>query len=128
MNSELKFWLLTSYLIWDTAYKVNIIFLLTQQEFVSTVNNFVQEDKKTAWEAIPADNRRRSLTKLMHAAEETTAFLSQNFPKMAEVDVNASDMGTHTTKHIEDVLLLFFLLAFFFCILADKLLTLEAEL
>ncbi|XP_032074726.1 adhesion G protein-coupled receptor L4 isoform X3 [Thamnophis elegans] len=65
----------------------------TLNEFVSTVNNFVQEDKKTAWEAIPADNRRRSLTKLMHAAEETTAFLSQNFPKMAEVDVNASDMA-----------------------------------
>ncbi|XP_039202502.1 adhesion G protein-coupled receptor L4 isoform X2 [Crotalus tigris] len=62
-------------------------------EFVSSVNNFVQEDKKTAWEAIPADNRRRSLTKLMHTAEETTALLSENFPKMAEVEVNASDMA-----------------------------------
>uniref|UniRef100_A0A8C6V9Z9 Adhesion G protein-coupled receptor L4 n=1 Tax=Naja naja TaxID=35670 RepID=A0A8C6V9Z9_NAJNA len=63
------------------------------KEFVRTVNNFVQEDKKAAWEVVPADNRRRSLTKLIHAAEETTAFLSQNFPKMAEVEVNASDMA-----------------------------------
>ncbi|KAM6453603.1 adhesion G protein-coupled receptor L4 isoform 2-T2 [Liasis olivaceus] len=63
------------------------------EEFVSTVNNFVQEDKKAAWEAVPADNRRRSLTKLMHATEETAAFVSQNFPKMAEVEVNASDLA-----------------------------------
>ncbi|XP_026534229.1 adhesion G protein-coupled receptor L4 [Notechis scutatus] len=65
----------------------------TLNEFVRTVNNFVQEDKKAAWEAVPADNRRKSLTKLIHAAEETTAFLSQNFPKMAEVEVNVSDMA-----------------------------------
>ncbi|XP_063154241.1 adhesion G protein-coupled receptor L4 [Candoia aspera] len=65
----------------------------TLNDFVTTVNNFVQEDKKAAWEAVPADNRRRSLTKLMHATEETMAFISQNFPKMAEVEVNASDLA-----------------------------------
>ncbi|XP_062993100.1 adhesion G protein-coupled receptor L4 [Elgaria multicarinata webbii] len=66
---------------------------LTLNEFVITVNNFVQKDKIAVWEAIPADNRRRSLTKLMHAAEQTTALMSQNFPKSTEVEVNASDLA-----------------------------------
>lgn len=117
MNWDLKFWLLARCLIQDTAHKVNVIFfLLTQQEFVSSVNNFVQEDKKAAWEAVPADNRRRSLTKLMHAAEETTALLSQNFPKMAEVEVNASDMGMHRepkNNNNNEGCLFFFLLSLF---------------
>ncbi|KAJ6656299.1 hypothetical protein lerEdw1_003955 [Lerista edwardsae] len=67
---------------------------LTLNELVNTVNNLVQKDKNAAWEAIPADNRRRTLTKLMHAAEETAALVSQSFKKPAEVEVNASDLGT----------------------------------
>nr|XP_056700094.1 adhesion G protein-coupled receptor L4 isoform X3 [Euleptes europaea] len=66
---------------------------LTLNAFVNTVNNFVQKDKITAWEAIPTDNRRRSLTKLIHAAEQTTALVSQNFRRMTEVEVNASDLA-----------------------------------
>ncbi|XP_048354675.1 adhesion G protein-coupled receptor L4 isoform X3 [Sphaerodactylus townsendi] len=61
--------------------------------FVNTVNNFVQKDKITAWDAIPTDNRRKSLTKLIHAAEQTTAFVSQNFRRMTEVEINASDLA-----------------------------------
>lgn len=57
------------------------------------MNNFVQKDKTAAWEAIPEVNRRRSLTKLLHAAEETTALMSQSFQKTTEVEVNASDLG-----------------------------------
>ncbi|KAL8178413.1 UNVERIFIED_CONTAM: hypothetical protein K2H54_046312 [Gekko kuhli] len=66
---------------------------LTLNAFVNTVNNFVQKDKIAAWEGIPTDNRRRHLTKLIHAAEQTTALVSQNFRKMAEVEVNASDLA-----------------------------------
>ncbi|XP_077189346.1 adhesion G protein-coupled receptor L4 isoform X3 [Paroedura picta] len=66
---------------------------LTLNAFVNTVNNFVQKDKIAAWEAIPTDNRRRRLTKLIHAAEQTTALVSQNFRKMAEVEINASDLA-----------------------------------
>ncbi|XP_048354676.1 adhesion G protein-coupled receptor L4 isoform X4 [Sphaerodactylus townsendi] len=66
---------------------------LTLNAFVNTVNNFVQKDKITAWDAIPTDNRRKSLTKLIHAAEQTTAFVSQNFRRMTEVEINASDLA-----------------------------------
>ncbi|XP_008112351.2 adhesion G protein-coupled receptor L4 isoform X1 [Anolis carolinensis] len=66
---------------------------LTLNEYVNTVNNFVQKDKITVWEAIPADNRRRSLTKLIHAVEQTTAVMSQNFRRMTEVEFNASDLA-----------------------------------
>lgn len=60
---------------------------------MNTVNNFVQKDKMAAWKAIPATNRKRSLTKLIHAAEETAAHLSQNFKPMTEIEINASDLG-----------------------------------
>lgn len=60
---------------------------------MNTVNNFVQKEKNAVWEAIPADDRRRTLTKLMHTAEQTAAMVSQNFKKPTEVKVNASDLG-----------------------------------
>lgn len=65
---------------------------------MNTVNNLVQKDKNAAWEAIPADDRRRTLTKLMHAAEETAALVSQNFKKPVEVEVSASNLGMQTTS------------------------------
>lgn len=65
---------------------------LTLNEWVNTVNNFVQKEKNAVWEAIPADDRRRTLTKLMHTAEQTAAMVSQNFKKPTEVKVNASDL------------------------------------
>ncbi|KAH0618475.1 hypothetical protein JD844_017722 [Phrynosoma platyrhinos] len=78
---------------------------LTLNEYVNTVNNFVQKDKITVWEAIPADNRRRSLTKLIHAAEQTTALMSQNFQATTEVEFNASDLAlkvfTFEMKHMD---------------------------
>ncbi|XP_077681256.1 adhesion G protein-coupled receptor L4 [Eretmochelys imbricata] len=80
---------------------------MTINVFVNTVNNFVQKEKITVWEALPTDNRRTSLTKLMHAAEQATLLMSQNFKKTTQLDVNASEMAlkvlafdSHHTKHI----------------------------
>uniref|UniRef100_A0A8B9ISR2 Adhesion G protein-coupled receptor L4 n=1 Tax=Amazona collaria TaxID=241587 RepID=A0A8B9ISR2_9PSIT len=74
---------------------------------VSTVNNFLQKDKITVWEALPVDNQRRSLTKLLHTAEQATLLMSQNFKKTTQLDANASDIAlkvfafdSHHMKHI----------------------------
>ncbi|XP_061489448.1 adhesion G protein-coupled receptor L4 isoform X3 [Rhineura floridana] len=77
----------------NTISDNEMLYNRTLNEFVNTLNNFVQKDKIAAWEAIPEDNRKRSLTKLMHAAEQTTALVSQSFQKMTEVEVNASDLA-----------------------------------
>lgn len=63
------------------------------QVLVSTVNNFLQKDKITVWEALPVDNQRQSLTKLLHTAEQATLLMSQNFKKTTQLDANASDIG-----------------------------------
>lgn len=68
----------------------NVFYL---QVLVNTVNNFLQKDKITAWEAIPVDDQRRSLTKLLHTTEQATLLMSQNFKKPTQIDVNASDLG-----------------------------------
>ncbi|KAF1660392.1 Adhesion G protein-coupled receptor L4, partial [Aptenodytes patagonicus] len=74
---------------------------------VNTVNNFLQKDKITVWEALPVDNQRRSLTKLLHTAEQATLLMSQNFKKTTQLDANASDIAlkvfafdSHHMKHI----------------------------
>ncbi|XP_067394697.1 adhesion G protein-coupled receptor L4 isoform X1 [Emydura macquarii macquarii] len=80
---------------------------VTINVFVNTVNNFVQKDKITVWEALPTNNRRTSLTKLMHAVEQATLLMTQNFKKTMQLDVNASEMAlkvfafdSHHMKHI----------------------------
>ncbi|KAJ7410124.1 hypothetical protein WISP_110911 [Willisornis vidua] len=74
---------------------------------VNTVNNFLQKDKITVWEALPVDNQRRSLTKLLHTAEQATLLMSQNFKRTTQLDANASDIAlkvfafdSHHMKHI----------------------------
>uniref|UniRef100_A0A8C5U2T8 Adhesion G protein-coupled receptor L4 n=1 Tax=Malurus cyaneus samueli TaxID=2593467 RepID=A0A8C5U2T8_9PASS len=74
---------------------------------VNTVNNFVQKDKITVWEALPVDNQRRSLTKLLHTTEQATLLMSQSFKKTTQLDANASDIAlkvfafdSHHMKHI----------------------------
>nr|XP_006136369.1 adhesion G protein-coupled receptor L4 isoform X1 [Pelodiscus sinensis] len=66
---------------------------VTINVFVNTVSNFVQKDKITLWEALPTEIRRTSITKLMHAAEQATLLMSQNFKKTTQLDVNASEMA-----------------------------------
>ncbi|XP_044288541.1 adhesion G protein-coupled receptor L4 [Varanus komodoensis] len=65
----------------------------TLYELVNTVNNFVQKGRTAVWEAIPSDNRRRSLTKLIDTAEQTVSRISQNFQELTEVEINASDLA-----------------------------------
>ncbi|XP_066900109.1 adhesion G protein-coupled receptor L4 isoform X2 [Kogia breviceps] len=66
----------------------------TLTEFVKTVNNFVQKDTFIIWDKLSTNHRRTHLTKLIHAAEQATLRLSQNFQKTTQFDTNSSDIGS----------------------------------
>ncbi|KAM9107590.1 adhesion G protein-coupled receptor L4 isoform 4-T4 [Megaptera novaeangliae] len=66
----------------------------TLTEFVKTVNNFVQKDTFIVWDKLSTNHRRTHLTKLLHAAEQATLRLSQNFQKTTQFDTNSSDIGS----------------------------------
>ncbi|XP_053841670.1 adhesion G protein-coupled receptor L4 isoform X3 [Vidua macroura] len=91
----------------DSASDNDALHNTTINVLVNTVNNFLQKDKITVWEALPVDNQRRSLTKLLHTAEQATLLMSQSFKKTAQLDANASDIAlkvfafdSHHMKHI----------------------------
>uniref|UniRef100_A0A9L0RAX5 Adhesion G protein-coupled receptor L4 n=1 Tax=Equus caballus TaxID=9796 RepID=A0A9L0RAX5_HORSE len=65
----------------------------TLTEFVKTVNNFVQKDTFIVWNKLSVNRRRTHLTKLMHAAEQATLRISQNFQKTTQFDANSSDVA-----------------------------------
>ncbi|NXN15977.1 AGRL4 protein, partial [Indicator maculatus] len=74
---------------------------------VNTVNNFLQKDKIRVWDALPVDNQRKSLTKLLHSTEQAMLLMSKNFKKTTQLDANASDIAlkvfafdSHHMKHI----------------------------
>ncbi|XP_004413543.1 PREDICTED: EGF, latrophilin and seven transmembrane domain-containing protein 1 isoform X2 [Odobenus rosmarus divergens] len=77
----------------------------TLTEFVKTVNNFVQKDVFIVWDKLSMNRRRIHLTKLMHAAEQATLRISQNFQKTTQFDTNSSDIALKTfffdSYHIE---------------------------
>ncbi|XP_047727558.1 adhesion G protein-coupled receptor L4 isoform X3 [Prionailurus viverrinus] len=65
----------------------------TLTEFVKTVNNFVQKDTFIVWDKLPTNRRRTHLTKLMHATEQATLRIAQNFQKTTQFDTNSSDIA-----------------------------------
>ncbi|XP_053070276.1 adhesion G protein-coupled receptor L4 isoform X5 [Acinonyx jubatus] len=65
----------------------------TLTEFVKTVNNFVQKDTFIVWDKLPTNRRRTYLTKLMHATEQATLRIAQNFQKTTQFDTNSSDIA-----------------------------------
>ncbi|KAI5243803.1 Adhesion G Protein-Coupled Receptor L4 [Manis pentadactyla] len=79
----------------------------TLTEFVKTVNNFVQKSTFIVWDKLSMNRRRTQLTKLMHAAEQATLRISQNFQKTTQFDTNSSDVAlkafffeSYNMKHI----------------------------
>ncbi|XP_069088313.1 adhesion G protein-coupled receptor L4 isoform X1 [Pleurodeles waltl] len=71
----------------DTSTTENI------NTFVNTVNHFVEKDKISVWDKLLAEDRRKSITKLMHTVEQATLDMSQNFKKTTQLDVNATDIA-----------------------------------
>ncbi|KAG8437204.1 hypothetical protein GDO86_008048 [Hymenochirus boettgeri] len=79
----------------------------TINNFVTTVNNFVERDKIKVWKKLKDDDRRKSITKLMHATEQVALEMSQNFKKTTQLDVNASDLAlklfTFDSNHMKHI-------------------------
>uniref|UniRef100_A0A8C5QE62 Adhesion G protein-coupled receptor L4 n=1 Tax=Leptobrachium leishanense TaxID=445787 RepID=A0A8C5QE62_9ANUR len=75
--------------------------------FVNTVNNLVEKDKITVWKNLTEDNRKKSLTKLLHTMEQAALDLSQNFQRTTLLDANASDLAlklfTFDSNHMKHV-------------------------
>ena len=57
------------------------------------MNNFVQRDTFIVWDKLSMHHRTTHLTKLIHAAEQATLRISQNFQKTTQFDTNSSDIG-----------------------------------
>ncbi|XP_069837611.1 adhesion G protein-coupled receptor L4 isoform X2 [Dendropsophus ebraccatus] len=75
--------------------------------FVNTVNNFVEKDKITVWMKLTEENRKKSITKLLHTTEQLAIDMSQNFQKTTQLDVDASDMAlklfTFDSNHMKHI-------------------------
>ncbi|XP_055979069.1 adhesion G protein-coupled receptor L4 [Sorex fumeus] len=76
-----------------TNSAVDTLSNLTLTDFVKTVNNFVQKDTFAVWDKLPKDHRRTHLTKLIHAVEQVTLRISQNFKKTTQFATNSSDIA-----------------------------------
>ncbi|XP_056388582.1 adhesion G protein-coupled receptor L4 isoform X1 [Hyla sarda] len=74
---------------------------------VNTVNNLVEKDKITVWKKLKEENRRNSITKLLHTTERLALDMSQNFQKTTQLDVDASDMAlklfTFDSNHMKHI-------------------------
>nr|KAF6381130.1 adhesion G protein-coupled receptor L4 [Pipistrellus kuhlii] len=68
----------------------------TLAELVKTVNNFVQKDTFIVWDKLSTTHRITHLTKLMHAVEQATLWISKNFQKTTQFDTNSSDVALKT--------------------------------
>ncbi|KAM4640806.1 adhesion G protein-coupled receptor L4 [Discoglossus pictus] len=91
----------------NTAPNKDTLTNTTITTFVNTVNNLVEKDKITVWKKLPDDNRKKSITKLMHTTEQAALDMSQNFKKTMQLDVNASDIAlklfTFDSNHMKHI-------------------------
>ncbi|MBN3308789.1 AGRL4 protein, partial [Amia calva] len=77
----------------DTVTDKEALTNATINEFVKTVNNLVEMDELVAWNRIDTENRKKSITKLLHTVEEATLGISQNFKTTTEMEVHASNVA-----------------------------------
>ncbi|RXM30785.1 Adhesion G protein-coupled receptor L4 [Acipenser ruthenus] len=75
--------------------------------FVNTVNNLVEKDELEVWNQLDQEDRKKSVTKLLHTVEQATLSISHNFQKNTQMEVNASDIAlklytfeSHQINHI----------------------------
>ncbi|KAK1165391.1 adhesion G protein-coupled receptor L4-like [Acipenser oxyrinchus oxyrinchus] len=79
----------------------------TIKTFVNTVNNLVEKDELEVWNQLDQEDRKKSVTKLLHTVEQATLSISQNFQKNTQMEVNASDIAlklytfeSHQINHV----------------------------
>lgn len=60
---------------------------------MNAVNNLVEKDELVAWNRMKAERREHTITKLLHAVEESALTLANNYKTPAELQIKAADMG-----------------------------------
>uniref|UniRef100_H2SDP2 Adhesion G protein-coupled receptor L4 n=1 Tax=Takifugu rubripes TaxID=31033 RepID=H2SDP2_TAKRU len=62
------------------------------QNLVNAVNNLVEKDELVAWNRMKAERREHTITKLLHAVEESALTLANNYKTPTELQIKATDM------------------------------------
>lgn len=65
----------------------------SQQKLVHAVNNLVENDEMVAWSRIQEEQRDHTITKLLHAVEESALKLANGYKTPTELQIKASEMG-----------------------------------
>lgn len=60
---------------------------------MNAVNNLVEKDELVAWNRMKAERREHTITKLLHAVEESALMLANNYRTPTELQIKAADMG-----------------------------------
>lgn len=60
---------------------------------MNAINNLVEKDELVAWNRMKAERREHTITKLLHAVEESTLTLANNYKTPTELQIKAADMG-----------------------------------
>lgn len=71
----------------------NVFLQLFQQNLVNAVNNLVEKDELVAWNRMKEERREHTITKLLHAVEESALTLANNYRTPTELQIKAADMG-----------------------------------
>ncbi|RXM28788.1 Adhesion G protein-coupled receptor L4 [Acipenser ruthenus] len=91
----------------DTVTDKDALTNTTIKTFVNTVNNLVEKDELEVWNQLDQEDRKKSVTKLLHTVEQATLSISHNFQKNTQMEVNASDIDlklytfdSHQINHV----------------------------
>lgn len=60
---------------------------------MNAANNLVETDELVAWKRMKEERRERTITKLLHAVEESALALANNYKTPTELQIKAADMG-----------------------------------
>lgn len=60
---------------------------------MNAANNLVEKDELASWNRMKAERRQGTITKLLHAVEESALALANNYKIPTELQIKAADMG-----------------------------------
>lgn len=60
---------------------------------MNAANNLVEKDELAAWNQMKAERREETITKLLHAVEESALVLANNYKIPTELRIKAPNMG-----------------------------------
>ncbi|XP_068613860.1 adhesion G protein-coupled receptor L4-like [Brachionichthys hirsutus] len=64
----------------------------TLRKLVTAVNNLVEKDELVAWSRMKEEQREQTITKLLHAVEESALTLANKYKTPTELQIKASEM------------------------------------